>query len=189
MSNFYTFTTEFPGTSNFYMLAHFFFARARVAKRKVAFQLENENQKTKRGLGLVCSPPLVLGSPLALHLSAAAHTHSCLPSARPPPRPRSISSHCSVAVLPYCSYTPQPHLMGGNARDQPRDGPQVVHKRAAAAFYQKQAKDAKPGAGHSAYAAVRDGRGATRRGCVGGCTPRSCASTWRAPRRTRRCKQ
>ena len=26
---------------------------------------------------------------------------------------------------------------------------QVVHKRSAAAFYQKQAKDAKPGAGHT----------------------------------------
>ena len=48
------FYTEFPGTSNFYtftLLAHFFCARcARVTfSRKVAFQLENENRKTKCG--------------------------------------------------------------------------------------------------------------------------------------------
>lgn len=29
---------------------------------------------------------------------------------------------------------------------------------------------------------------ATRRGCAGGCMPQLCASTWRAPRRTRRCR-
>ena len=35
---------------------------------------------------------------------------------------------------------------------------QSVHKRAAVAFMQKQAKDAKPGAARGAYAAVCDGR-------------------------------